>query len=55
MLKDIHDKGFIIFSVSSWGAPILFIHNKDGSSFTPKILDTFLAPRHMFTRVQGII
>ena len=29
-LKDPLDKGFILPSVSLWGALILFVHNKDG-------------------------
>ncbi|KAH0679850.1 hypothetical protein KY284_020935 [Solanum tuberosum] len=30
-LKDLLDKGFIRPSVSSWGAPVLFVRKKDGS------------------------
>ena len=30
-LKDLLDKGFIRPSVSPWGAPVLFVHKKDGS------------------------
>ena len=30
-LKDLLDKGFIQPSISPWGAPILFVKNKDGS------------------------
>ncbi|TMX05063.1 hypothetical protein EJD97_002623, partial [Solanum chilense] len=30
-LKDSVDKGFIRPSISSWGAPVLFMNNKDGS------------------------
>ncbi|XP_070045660.1 uncharacterized protein [Nicotiana tomentosiformis] len=30
-LKDLLDKGFIRPSVSPWGAPVLFVKNKDGS------------------------
>jgi len=30
-LKDLLDKSFIRPSVSPWGAPILFVHKKDGS------------------------
>ena len=30
-LKDLLDKGFIWPSISSWGAPVLFVKNKDGS------------------------
>ena len=30
-LKDLLDKGFIRPSISPWGAPVLFVMNKDGS------------------------
>lgn len=30
-LKDFLDKGFIQLTISSWGAPILFVRNKDES------------------------
>ncbi|CAN4118036.1 unnamed protein product [Withania somnifera] len=30
-LRDLLDKGFIRFSVSPWGAPVLFVKKKDGS------------------------
>ena len=30
-LKDLFDKGFIRPSISPWGAPVLFVRNKDGS------------------------
>nr|GEW85710.1 putative reverse transcriptase domain-containing protein [Tanacetum cinerariifolium] len=30
-LKELQDKGFILLSSSPWGAPILFVKNKDGS------------------------
>ena len=30
-LKDLLDKGFIRPSISPWGAPVLFVKNKDGS------------------------
>ncbi|XP_070025343.1 uncharacterized protein [Nicotiana sylvestris] len=30
-LKDLLEKGFIRLSVSSWGAPVLFVRKKDGS------------------------
>ena len=30
-LKDLLDKGFIKASISPWGAPLLFVKNKDGS------------------------
>lgn len=30
-LKDLLDKGFIQPSISPWGAPVLFVKNKDGS------------------------
>ncbi|GJX71160.1 putative reverse transcriptase domain-containing protein [Tanacetum coccineum] len=30
-LKELSDKGFIRLSTSPWGAPILFVKNKDGS------------------------
>ena len=30
-LKDFLEKGFIRPSVSPWGAPVLFMHKKDGS------------------------
>ena len=30
-LKDLLDMGFIIPSISPWGAPLLFIKKKDGS------------------------
>ena len=30
-LKDLLDKGFIQPNISPWGAPILFVKNKDGS------------------------
>ena len=30
-LKDLLDKGFIRTSIFPWGAPILFVKNKDGS------------------------
>jgi len=30
-LKDLLDKGFIRPSVSTWGAPVVFMQNKDGS------------------------
>ena len=31
-LKDLIDKGFIRPSISPWGAPVLFVKKKDGSS-----------------------
>ena len=30
-LKDLQDKGFIQLCISPWGAPVLFVKNKDGS------------------------
>ena len=30
-LKDLLDKGFILPSISPWGAPVLFVRKKDGS------------------------
>ena len=30
-LKDLIDKGFIQPSISPWGAPVLFVKNKDGT------------------------
>ena len=30
-VKDVLDKGFIRPSISSWGAPVLFVKMKDGS------------------------
>ena len=30
-LQDLVDKGFIRLSVSSWGAPVLFVKKKDGT------------------------
>ena len=30
-LKDLLDKGFIQPRISSWGAPVLFVNNKDGT------------------------
>ena len=30
-LKDFLDKGFIRPSISPWGAPLLFVRNKEGS------------------------
>ena len=30
-LKELLDKGFIRPSISPWGAPVLFVKNKDGS------------------------
>ena len=30
-LKDIFNKGFIQPTVSSWGAPVLFVKKKDGT------------------------
>ena len=30
-LKDLLDKGFIRLGISPWGAPILYVKNKDGS------------------------
>ena len=32
-LKDLLDKGFIRPSISSWGAPMLFVRKKDGSLY----------------------
>ena len=30
-LQELMDKGFILPSVSPWGAPVLFVKNKDGT------------------------
>ena len=30
-LKDLTNKGFIQPSISPWGAPVLFVKNKDGN------------------------
>lgn len=32
-LTDLLGKGFICHSVSPWGAPVLFVHKKDGSFY----------------------
>nr|GFD08923.1 putative reverse transcriptase domain-containing protein [Tanacetum cinerariifolium] len=41
-LKELSDKGFIRPSSSPWGAPVLFVKKKDGSSRTlPRIDDLF--------------